>query len=94
MAIGGHFYTKENFSDTLRAIALEHCMGVAITNTEHPTAPLVLFKLLEAYSRSLKAPSLVTKGKSFLSLYSSISLCVFSRSASNAFRSGGTGCHN
>ncbi len=58
MAIGDHFYTKEKFSATLRAIILEYCMGVALTNTEHPIAPLVLFKLLEVSSRFLKAPSL------------------------------------
>ncbi len=55
VAVGGHFYSKENFFATLQAIALEHCMGISITNTEHPTVPLILFKLLTEYSELLQS---------------------------------------
>lgn len=54
LALGGHFYNKETFSSTLSSIALEHYMGLALTNTDHPTAPLVLFKLLSLYQTILK----------------------------------------
>lgn len=64
--MGGHFYNKETFSASLQAITLEHCMGIAVTNTEHPTAPLVLFKLLDAYSRLLKSNTILNKGQLLL----------------------------
>lgn len=54
LALGGHFYNKETFSSTVHSIVLEHYMGLALTNTDHPTVPLTLFKLLSEYKALMK----------------------------------------
>ncbi len=77
MAIGGHFYSKENFLATLQAIALEHCMGVSITNTEHPTAPLILFKLMNEYSEILKFYTDLEEGQLFHLYFAALSHSMY-----------------
>ncbi|TDL13507.1 hypothetical protein BD410DRAFT_846876 [Rickenella mellea] len=49
LAVGGHFYNRQTFSETLRALAFEHQFGANLTNTEHLTSPIILFKLLHSY---------------------------------------------
>lgn len=53
LCVGGHFYCKTAFSDTLRAITLEHFMGIGITNTEHSRSPFLCVKILAFYSKAL-----------------------------------------
>lgn len=50
LAVGGHFYNRENFSATMIAIVYEHYYGNSITNTAHPSSPIILFKLLADYA--------------------------------------------
>ncbi|TDL15713.1 hypothetical protein BD410DRAFT_844993 [Rickenella mellea] len=47
--IGGHFYNRENFDMTLHAMDLENWFGSNITNTDHVTAPIILFKIFSRY---------------------------------------------
>lgn len=54
MIVGGHFYNKNNFEATMVSMVMEHYMGTEITNTEHPTSPLILFKLLCSYVNVVK----------------------------------------
>ncbi|TDL14726.1 hypothetical protein BD410DRAFT_845782 [Rickenella mellea] len=49
LAVGGHFYNRQTFSETLRALVLEHKYGANLTNTEHLTSPIILIKLLHEY---------------------------------------------
>lgn len=52
LAVGGHFYSSTNYSGTLRSLVTEHYVGRLVTNTEHTTSPIVLFKLLDGHSLS------------------------------------------
>ena len=46
-AVGGHFYNYVNMQRTMKAIVVEHYFGLNWVNTEHPTAPIILFKMLD-----------------------------------------------
>ena len=46
-AVGGHFYNYECMEKTMEAIVVEHYFGLNWVNTEHPTAPIILFKMLD-----------------------------------------------
>ncbi len=52
--VGGHYYCKALFSDTLRAITLEHFMGMALTNTQHSSSPFLCVQILASYCEALK----------------------------------------
>lgn len=52
LAMGAHFYSAVCYSDTLRGLAVEHFAGKLVTNTEHTTTPLFLFKLLDVHLES------------------------------------------
>ena len=43
----GHFYNYNCMEKTTKAIVVEHYFGVNWVNTEHPTAPIILFKMLD-----------------------------------------------
>jgi hypothetical protein len=47
LAVGGHFYNYEGVFDTMRAIVVEHYFGDAWTNTDHPSAYIILFKMAD-----------------------------------------------
>ena len=57
LAIGGHFYNKNNFLATMHSLIYEHYFGKWITNTAHPTSPIILFKTLSGYRRILEDES-------------------------------------
>ena len=46
-AVGGHFYNMGCMPLTMEALVTEHFFGNEWTNTEHPTVPIILFKLLD-----------------------------------------------
>lgn len=46
---GGHFYHTGNLEASLHALAIEHAAGLKVTNTQHPHAPIFLFKLLRSF---------------------------------------------
>ena len=46
-AVGGHFYNYKCMEKTIEAIVVEHYFGLNWVNTEHPTAPIILFKMLD-----------------------------------------------
>lgn len=50
LAVGGHFYTSTNYESTLRGLITERFAGRMVTNTEHTTCPIVLFKLMDAHA--------------------------------------------
>lgn len=52
LAMGAHFYSAVCYSDTLRGLTVEHFAGKLVTNTEHTTTPLFLFKLLDVHLES------------------------------------------
>lgn len=54
LTLGGHFFSKENFSRSVQAMLLENVAGQFITNTEHPTSPLVLAKLVGYYHNEVE----------------------------------------
>ena len=54
LALGGHFYNKENFVASLQSLIYEHYFGKWITNTAHPTSPVIFFKTLCGYKRILE----------------------------------------
>ena len=51
LAIGGHFYNKDNFLATMHSLIYEHYFGKWITNTVYPFSPIVLFKTFSEYSK-------------------------------------------
>ena len=57
LATGGHFYSRCTMADTLRSQIIEHYYGCFITNTEHDTASINLFKVassvLDTYTNSV-----------------------------------------
>lgn len=53
LAVGGHFFCGTLFHQTLRSLVTEHHLGFEITNTEHRTSVLVLFKLVSKYASML-----------------------------------------
>lgn len=55
LAMGAHFYSAVTYADTLRGLAVEHYAGKLVTNTEHTTTPLFLFKLLDAHLEAWKS---------------------------------------
>ena len=46
-AVGGHFYNYNCMEKTMKAVVIEHYFGLNWVNTEHPTAPIILFKMLD-----------------------------------------------
>ncbi|TDL13288.1 hypothetical protein BD410DRAFT_847105 [Rickenella mellea] len=54
LCVGGHFYCKALFSDTLRAITLEHFMGMSLTNIQHSSSPFLCVKILASYCEALR----------------------------------------
>ena len=51
LALGGHFYNKDNFFTSLRTLVYEHYFGKWVTNTVHPSSPIMLFKTLSGYRK-------------------------------------------
>ena len=49
LAAGGHFYSSVAFKRTLEALVFERYFGKYITNAEHPSSPLLIFKMLNHY---------------------------------------------
>jgi hypothetical protein len=49
LAIGGHFYNRDNFSRTAIGIIHQHFLGVSLNNTEHSRATVILFRLVHQY---------------------------------------------
>ena len=49
LAAGGHFYSSVAFKRTLEALIFERYFGKYITNAEHPSSPLLIFKMLNHY---------------------------------------------
>jgi hypothetical protein len=49
LALGGHFYNRNNFSRTATGIIYQHFSGVATSNTEHSNATFILMKLVHSY---------------------------------------------
>jgi hypothetical protein len=47
IVLGGHFYSFSNMQDTLMGII--HCFAVdnIVTNTEHPTTRILLFRMMQ-----------------------------------------------
>jgi hypothetical protein len=51
LAVGGHFYNRDNFDRTAVNIVYQHFLGVSISNTEHSDAVFVLMKLVHQYHK-------------------------------------------
>ena len=49
LAVGGHFYCQSTLQRTLQAMVYEHYFRKYITNADHPTSPILLFKMLNGY---------------------------------------------
>lgn len=64
MTTGGHFYNRNNLEASMISMIMEHYMGDEITNTEHPTSPIILFKLLFFHLNAAKL-NLESKSLSF-----------------------------
>ena len=54
LTVGGHFYNRENFLTTMHSLVYEHYFGKWVTNTAHPTSPIILFKTLCGYKGILE----------------------------------------
>jgi hypothetical protein len=50
LALGGHFYNRNNFSRSATSIIYQHFLGVTINNTEHSHATFILLKLVHFYN--------------------------------------------
>lgn len=55
IALGGHYYSKSTFTNTLKAHITEHFFGTSITNNEHSECGIILFKLGVKYLEMLKS---------------------------------------
>ena len=49
IALGGHFYNKEDYTNTLFAMVAEHFVGNLVTNTTHQNAPVILLREFSRY---------------------------------------------
>jgi hypothetical protein len=54
LAIGGHFYNRENFDRTAINMIHQHFLGAVISNTEHSEAVFILLKLVHRYHELYK----------------------------------------
>lgn len=53
IAVGSHFYNLDTVHESFSAIVAEHFVGMYVTNTEHPRAPLLYFKAVDALFQQL-----------------------------------------
>lgn len=59
IGVGSNFYSKETFSDSLHAVALERHLGGIAGLRRYPASPIILFKLLHHYVMELEKPLLL-----------------------------------
>jgi hypothetical protein len=67
-AVGGHFYNYEGMFYTMHAMVAEHYFGHIWSNTDHPSVPIVLFKMVDDVLFRLKEKRLGNLCKFLLAL--------------------------
>ena len=69
LALGGHFYNRDNYVTTLHSLIDEHYFGKWITNTAHPTSLIILFKTLCRYKTILEDKNHDLLASKFINLF-------------------------
>lgn len=49
LTVGGHFYSRYSFKQTLHGMVLCNALGIELTNADHPHSLLILYKLFAKY---------------------------------------------
>lgn len=47
--VGGHFYSRYSFEQTLHGLVLCSALGTTLTNVDHPHSLIMLYKLFAKY---------------------------------------------
>lgn len=47
--VGGHFYSRYSFQQTLHGLVLCNALGTQLTNIDHPHSLIILYKLFAKY---------------------------------------------
>ena len=50
LAVGGHFYNHDTFTQTLQCLIREHYIGRVVTNDRHTDTGIILFKMAAKYA--------------------------------------------